>query len=1284
MRRIACLAGALMAFGGGTAMAADITYTGASGAWTTAANWDLGRVPAPGDTVRIPTGKQVTLDTAASVARLELAGAVLGTGDLTVGSGTWTGGFMGGSGTTRVTGTFTHSKNVALNDTRVLAIEGTLELAEGGTYINRGTNATPLIRNTGTIKRTATTGVVELFAPVENDGVIDGVELEGGGSGSTGQFIGADFHGGTHELADGAKLVNTTISGGAVDVTGTVTATGAQTGGTLGGSGTFHITGPFAWSGGVMGGAGTTRVTGTVTHTKNAALHDTRVLAIEGTLELAGANQYINRGTSATPLIRNTGTIKRTAATGVVQLFPAVENDGVIRDVELEGGGSGSTGEFAGATLHSGTFELETGAKLTAVTLNGATVNTAGTVTGSGPTTLSGGTLGGTGTFVFGGAFTWSGGQMTGAGTTRVTGALTHTAANTALSAGRVLAVEGTLDSTRAINGTGGAAIRVTGTYKGTGTTTAAVDNDGLVQGVELGGGGTGVSTGVFSGAALKAGTFELDAELAGNTVVSGATVNGAVELVAARLTGGTVGAAADVTGTLEWTGGKMAGPGTTRVTQGATLILNGISSLATGRVLENRGLIDVRGSASLFDDFDQPAERVDNHGTIRKTAGTSSTLGAPLRNAGTVDGAVGELVLEDGTSEPDTGTFTGARVVLGGARTLAGAATLPGTVELTADLTVRAGDTLAIDGTLLHRAGRLRGDVLVNGRVRVDGGRQSGPGTTTIAAAGQLVVTPLRTFGCGSGSMDAGRVLVNHGLVRLEKGGQLGVADGVRITNGGRIELDTPNDTSCGSAAGIHGDAVLLNTGTIAKTGGTSGSYLRVVVDNDGTINGPLELESAEGVTHTGTFKDVVLGDGVLVVDAGTALTGVTEVAGGELRVLAPVTLAGLRQTGGTIAGGGALTVTGTLTWSDGDQEGPGATVLAAGATGVVSDNVGLDEDRELRNAGTLTLDDATLFLASGASIRNAGVLALDGAAELQDSAFRYGFGEAGLVHNTGTLRKTGTGVALARASIDNDGVIEVLDGRLELPELLNWSGPLMGGAGTLAGGRYVVGNGAALLLPGALKTNAARVALGAGSQVLHYAFTGPQPVLTDGLGGLLRNAAGGVLELTGGRSLTVAGTFVNQGVLALGAGSTLSAGGYVQAAGAVLRPTLTPASAGRVAVTGTAQLGGRLDVVAPAAVGGDVAVVSGAVAGTFGAVTGEYVPTYAAGGVTVRRPGGEAPAAALAESPAAATFAPAAPALAPAPASAKAPAAKAVARKPAKPVKKAKKKTKKKKKRR
>ena len=114
MRRIALLTAAFTALGAGTAMAADITYTGANGAWTTAANWDLDRVPATGDVVKDPGRQAGDARHAGERGRLELAGTLTGAGELTIGSGTWSGGAMAGTGTTRVTGTLTHTANTAL------------------------------------------------------------------------------------------------------------------------------------------------------------------------------------------------------------------------------------------------------------------------------------------------------------------------------------------------------------------------------------------------------------------------------------------------------------------------------------------------------------------------------------------------------------------------------------------------------------------------------------------------------------------------------------------------------------------------------------------------------------------------------------------------------------------------------------------------------------------------------------------------------------------------------------------------------------------------------------------------------------------------------------------------------------------------------------------------------------------------------------------------------------------------------------------------------------------
>ena len=172
------------------------------------------------------------------------------------------------------------------------------------------------------------------------------------------------------------------------------------------------------------------------------------------------------------------------------------------------------------------------------------------------------------------------------------------------------------------------------------------------------------------------------------------------------------------------------------------------------------------------------------------------------------------------------------------------------------------------------------------------------------------------------------------------------------------------------------------------------------------------------------------------------------------------------------------------------------------------------------------------------------------------------------------------------------------------------------------------MVGNGAALLLPGPLKANAARLALGAGSQVLYNELTG------TGVAGARRPRRAAAQRRAAARWSSPAGVRSRWRARSSTRACWRSArapcstrGGFTQAAGAVLRPTVTAASAGRVAAAGAVQLGGRLDVVAPVAVGGDVSVLTGAVAGTFAAVTGEYAPTYTAGGVTVRRPGGEEP---------------------------------------------------------
>ena len=86
--------------------------------------------------------------------------------------------------------------------------------------------------------------------------------------------------------------------------------------------------------------------------------------------------------------------------------------------------------------------------------------------------------------------------------------------------------------------------------------------------------------------------------------------------------------------------------------------------------------------------------------------------------------------------------------------------------------------------------------------------------------------------------SLEAGRRLVNQGLLRVEAGDLF--TDGTprpTIENAARIELAAA--ASCG-AARISGDALLRNTGAIKGTG-----ELGLTLDNDGSVTGALAVES-------------------------------------------------------------------------------------------------------------------------------------------------------------------------------------------------------------------------------------------------------------------------------------------------------------------------------------------------------------------------------------------------------------------------------------------------------
>jgi hypothetical protein len=1093
---------------------------------------------------------------------------------------------------------------------------------------------------------------------------------------------------GNARLSGGSPTVvgNVTTSGANAMSGGTLEGDGlfqiggpfAWTGGQMAGTGTTRV----------LPGA-------TVTHSTNSvALWEERTLEIGGVMELATAERGIGRS-SAPLLHVLAGGVLRKTSTGLGWIDPALDNDGRVEatagNFELNNGSGGetSTGTFGGpglggVTMLDGGDHLLGGAAALAgsARISGGTVTIADTASASGANSMTGGTIEGPGVFAVNGPLDWSGGQMAGTGTTRIAPGATVTLLtnSVALWGTRTLENGGTMLLTTPDRGLGRsgtprlhnlASGLIRKTSGGGGWIDPAIENDGRIEAtvadgvLELNnGGGSGEATGTFgaAGAAglvrLDTGTFPLGngADLLTGSRIAGATVNVANGATAvangSAMSGGTLGGTGllSIAGPFTWSGGRMDDAGRTRVEPGAVLTHAGGTSVGVARTIENAGQIAFTTDSGILDgSFSTPEPVLHNlaGAVLRKSAGGGTTsVGIDVRNDGLAESTSGILRLDRGAATAHTGTFRGAseaaRVVLGtnffsDDHLLGAGADLEGVVESLGDVRVAAGTVQAVDDTLLLTGGAISGDLDITGLLKWTDGNLDGPGTATVRPAGELHLDDA----CGAG-LGNGRRIVNEGLVRLTRGSDVFSFGDPRpeIENAGTLRLDGTETGTCVDEVAIGGNVLVHNTGTIEKTGAVEGR-IDGTLDNDGALTvsgGDLRLGSDEDVTHDGSFGAVNPGN--LIFDSGTFLFGpAATLTGNAVIEFADVVVpdaatfavpAGntLTLAGGTLSGAGDLEVEGTLAWRDGSLEGRGTTVIAPGGRAVVGgdefDFASLGRSRALVNRGELVVSPgATLSMFEGGTILNVGILELQGTGTVEGDEF-LGFGSGTLVHNVGVVRKTQAGVASLGSAVDNDGALEVLAGTLAARGLLNYSFE----DDSLSGGSYVLRN-SVLEVRGPIETSAARIVLdGAGAQMNTAGFGGP---VQDALASLERNTAAGVLELAGGRSLTVDGGFVNAGVIGLGAGSTFAASEFRQTAGAVLRTAVASASSfGRLDAGGHATLAGRLDVSSPfrPAVGTQLHVLESSTrAGTFGTVTGadlggglHYDVDYAQDGVRLR----------------------------------------------------------------
>jgi len=546
----------------------------------------------------------------------------------------------------------------------------------------------------------------------------------------------------------------------------------------------------------------------------------------------------------------------------------------------------------------------------------------------------------------------------------------------------------------------------------GAGTTTfagVAFNNNGTVN----------VNSGVLAltGDGSSAGAFNavsgsrLDVAGGTQTLTAGAAIAGAgtvrvaapaILVLAARvaavnldLAGGTVDGpgALSVSGSLQWTGGTLRGAGTTTIEPGGALSIAGSAANNLQRTINSAGVTTWSGSGNVlcasgvmfnnqaggtfaiqnnqtwsFSSGGAPAQFNNLAGsTLAKSAGSGTTTFAnvPVNNSGTIYAGSGVLALAGGGA--DNGAFTvapTARVDFSaGTHTLNSGATISGTgvarVTGSATLTL-AGNVTAANLELTDGIVDGAGTLTISGTLHWLAGTLSGPGVTSIAAGATFDLT-------GTSPKTLQRTVNNTGNVTWSSGSVL-TGQGAVFNNqaGGTVTVQStqPWSFSLGGAPALFNNQA---GGTVNKTGFGTASFSNVPFNNSGVVNvssGGLSL--AGGGVSSGPFAvasgaRLEFSRAMHTLHSGAAFSGagrVTVPFPGTLALAANVSATFLEVAGGTLDGGGSLTVGGTLEWAGGTLTGAGATNIAQGGSIHMGGNTAMILERRIDNAGIALWD--------------------------------------------------------------------------------------------------------------------------------------------------------------------------------------------------------------------------------------------------------------------------------------------------------------------------------------
>ncbi|MCG6203708.1 autotransporter-associated beta strand repeat-containing protein [Rhodopseudomonas sp. HC1] len=759
---------------------------------------------------------------------------------------------------------------------------------------------------------------------------------------------------------------------------------------------------------------------------------------------------------------------------------------------------------------------------------------------------------------------------------------------------------------------------------------TAQIINNGIlylrtdIGTVEIGSLSGGGTVAAFKGTTGTVQTLNIGS-LNRSTTFSGTMVDGDAPLVVGKVGTGTL----TLTGQNTYSGGTIISSGTLQIGNGGT------SGSIAGNVANSATLAFNRSDATTF-------------GGVVFGSGNLVKLGAGTLTLTGSNSYLGGTTISDGTLQIGNGGTTGSitgdvtnnaalvfnrsdAIGFGGVISGTGSVTKLGAEALTlTGANTYTGGTTISDGALQigngGTTGSITGDVTNNAALvfnRSDaigfGGAISGSGSVTKLGADTLTLTGANTY--------TGGTTISNGTLQIGNGGTTGSIIG-DVTNNAALVFNRSDAIGFGGVISGSGNLVKQGAGTLtltgsnSYTGGTTISAGTLQIGNGGTTgsisgdvtnNATLAFNRSDAIGFGGLISGsgnlVKQGAGTLMLTGSNSYTGGTTISAGTLQI-------GNGGTTGSISGD--VTNNATLAFNRSDAIGFGG--LISGSGNLVKQGAGtLTLTGANSYTGGTTISAGTLQIGNGGSSGSIVGDVTNNATLAFNRSDAIGFG--GLISGSGNLVKQGAGTLTLTGGNSYTGGTTISAGTLQIGN--------GGTTGSISGdvfnnGTLAFNRGDATSFGGAVSGAGSLIKRGAGNLTLTgtSSYTGAT-TLEDGTLSVNGSIASSSLTtVNAGAALggngTVGTTLINGGALAPGnsIGTLSVTGNLTFTAASSYMVEVSPTSADRVNVSGTATLGGAT-VNASFANGGyvdrqyTIVNATGGVVGTFGTLVNTNLPS-------------------------------------------------------------------------